>query len=133
MASDKNLATSPAIWQRMFSDIQSASFGLNFDPSHFVWQGMDYLEPMREFREKLFHVHAKDARLDHSRLNRVGLLAHPNEYHTPKLPGLGDVDWSCFFRCCPRCTRARCVSKWKTALNEGPLENRKRALVQSGA
>ena len=46
----KNLATSPAIWRRMFEDIPSPNFGLNFDPSHFVWQQMDYLAPLAEFR-----------------------------------------------------------------------------------
>lgn len=93
----KNLATSPAIWRRMFSDIPSGNFGLNFDPSHFVWQQMDYLSAMREFASKLFHMHAKDARVDASRLNDVGIMAHPNEYHTPKLPGMGDVNWGKFF------------------------------------
>lgn len=93
----KNLAISPAIWRRMFSDIPSEAFGLNFDPSHFVWQQMDYLKPLREFRDKLFHVHAKDARIDRHRLDDVGILAHPLEYHVPKLPGLGDVNWGQFF------------------------------------
>src|SRR5258706_17742 len=92
----KNLATSPAIWRRMFSDIPSDNFGLNFDPSHFVWQRMDYIGVLREFRSKLFHLHAKDARLDQDRLNEVGALAFPNLYHTPKLPGLGDVNWGQF-------------------------------------
>ncbi|MCK6695895.1 MAG: sugar phosphate isomerase/epimerase, partial [Thermoanaerobaculia bacterium] len=64
----KNLATSPAIWRRMFNDIPSNNFGLNFDPSHFVWQQMDYVGVLREFRDKLFHMHAKDARVDWERL-----------------------------------------------------------------
>jgi sugar phosphate isomerase/epimerase len=93
----KNLAISPAIWRRMFADIPSDSFGLNFDPSHFVWQHMDYLKPLREFKDKLFHVHAKDVRIDRHRLDDVGILAHPLEYHVPKLPGLGDVNWGQFF------------------------------------
>jgi sugar phosphate isomerase/epimerase len=93
----KNLARSPAIWRRMFEDIPSANFGLNFDPSHLVWQQMDYLAPIREFKDKLFHVHAKDARLDRHKLDQVGILAFPNEYHTPKLPGMGDVNWGQFF------------------------------------
>lgn len=93
----KNLATSPAIWRRMFTDIPSLSFGLNFDPSHLVWQHMDYLAPLREFKDRLFHVHAKDVRIDRERLNAVGILAHPLQYHTPKLPGLGEVDWGKFF------------------------------------
>lgn len=92
----KNLAVSPAIWRRMFADIPSPSLGLNYDPSHFIWQQMDYVAPIREFADRLFHVHAKDVRLDRHRLNQVGILAHPNEYHTPKLPGLGDVNWGQF-------------------------------------
>ena len=83
----KNLAGSPAIWRRMFNDIPSDNFGLNYDPSHLVFQQMDYL----------FHIHAKDVRVDHEQLNDIGILAHPNEYHSPKLPGMGDVDWGKFF------------------------------------
>lgn len=93
----KNLAITPAIWRRMFTAIPSPSFGLNFDPSHLVWQQIDYLPPLREFSDRIFHVHAKDVRVDQSRLNEVGILAHPLEYHTPKLPGLGDVNWGQFF------------------------------------
>jgi len=89
----KNIATSPVIWRRLFADLGSGHLGLNFDPSHFVWQQMDYLKAVREFRDRIFHVHAKDARLDRHRLDEVGILAHPLEYHTPKLPGLGEVDW----------------------------------------
>lgn len=93
----KNLATSPAIWRRMFSDIPSDNFGLNYDPSHMIWQHMDYLQPMKDFADKLFHIHAKDVRLDRDRLNDVGIMATPNEYHTPKLPGMGEVNWGSFF------------------------------------
>lgn len=93
----KNLATSPAIWTQMFNDIPSGHFGLNFDPSHFVLQHMDYLSAMRNFKDKLFHIHAKDVRIDHHKLNEVGILGYPNQFHTPKLPGMGDVDWGKFF------------------------------------
>ncbi|QDT03901.1 Inosose dehydratase [Rubripirellula lacrimiformis] len=93
----KNLAQSPAIWQRMFNDIPSDHFGLNYDPSHLVFQHMDYLAPMQDFADKLFHVHAKDVRIDRAKLNQVGILAHPNLYHSPKLPGMGEVDWGKFF------------------------------------
>lgn len=92
----KNLAVSPKIWRRMFADIPSMSFGLNYDPSHMVWQQMDYLAPMREFADRIFHVHAKDVRIDRHRLDDVGILATPLEYHTPKLPGLGEIDWGRF-------------------------------------
>ncbi len=92
----KNLAISPAIWDRMFEDIPSPHLGLNFDPSHLVWMQMDYLAPLRDYRERIVHVHAKDVRIDRHKLDRVGILAHPLEYHAPKLPGLGEVDWGKF-------------------------------------
>lgn len=92
----KNLATSPAIWRRMFESIPSDNFGLNYDPSHLVWQQMDYIQPLREFSNKIFHAHAKDVRLDRERLNDVGILAAPLQYHSPKLPGLGEVNWGRF-------------------------------------
>lgn len=128
----KNLATTPAVWQRMFEDIQSDSFGLNFDPSHFVWQQMDYIAPLRDFRHKLFHTHAKDARVDRHRLNQVGILATPLEFHVPKLPGLGNVDWGAFFSTLsdtgyegPVCVEV------EDRAYEGPLHLRKASLVQS--
>jgi sugar phosphate isomerase/epimerase len=93
----KNIATTPAIWRRLFQDLPSSNLGLNYDPSHMVWQQMDYLKPIRDFINHIFHTHAKDVRLDRHRLNEVGIMAHPLEYHTPKLPGLGDVDWGQFF------------------------------------
>lgn len=93
----KNLATTPVIWRRMFEEIPSPNFGLNYDPSHMIWQHMDYLKPIREFADRLVHVHAKDVRVDRHRLDDVGILAHPLQYHSPKLPGMGDVDWGQFF------------------------------------
>ena len=92
----KNLAHAPAVWRRMFEDIPSGQFGLNYDPSHLVWQQMDYLRPLREFAPRIFHVHAKDVRLDRDRLDEVGILAAPLDYHRPKLPGLGEIDWGRF-------------------------------------
>jgi sugar phosphate isomerase/epimerase len=92
----KNLAISPAIWEQMFEIIPSAHFGLNYDPSHMIWQQMDYLKPLLEFKHKLFHIHLKDAKLFKDKLDRVGIMATPLEYHSPKLPGLGDVDWKKF-------------------------------------
>jgi sugar phosphate isomerase/epimerase len=129
----KNLATTPAIWRRMFEDIPSKSFGLNFDPSHFIWQHMDYLAAIREFASRFHHVHAKDARIDHERLNQVGILAHPLEYHTPKLPGLGDVDWGKFVSALTDSGYSGpvCIEVEDRAY-EGPVENRKASLVQSG-
>lgn len=93
----KNLAISPSVWRRMFEAIPNANFGLNYDPSHLVWMHMDYLKPLREFADRIFHVHAKDVRVDRHLLDDVGILATPLQYHSPKLPGLGEVDWGRFF------------------------------------
>jgi sugar phosphate isomerase/epimerase len=92
----KNLATTPVIWRRMFSDIPSANFGLNYDPSHFVLQHMDPLSPLREFKDKLFHLHAKDMTVHAQKLNEVGIFSFPKEWHTPRIPGFGDIDWARF-------------------------------------
>ena len=92
----KNLATTPVIWRRMFSDISSKNFGLNYDPSHFVLQQMDPVSPLREFKDKLFHLHAKDMIVHPERLNEVGIFAVPKEWHTPRIPGFGAIDWSRF-------------------------------------
>jgi sugar phosphate isomerase/epimerase len=129
----KNLAHTPAIWQRMFEEIPSDNFGLNYDPSHMIWQHMDYLKPLRDFRDKLFHVHAKDVRVDKHRLDEVGIMATPLEYHTPKLPGLGDIDWGKFFSVLtdtgydgPVCIEV------EDRAYEASLESRKASVTQSG-
>ena len=92
----KNLMTTPVIWRRAFSDISSKNFGLNYDPSHFILQHMDPLSPLREFKEKLFHLHAKDVRIRCERINDVGIFAYPLEWHQPRIPGYGDIDWAKF-------------------------------------
>lgn len=92
----QNLATTPRIWRQMFELIPSDYFGLNYDPSHFVWQMMDYIRPLYEFKDKIFHVHFKDIKLYPEKLNDVGSMAYPLAYMSPKLPGLGDVNWSKF-------------------------------------
>lgn len=89
----QNLFTTPKLWREMFSIIKSDYFGINYDPSHFIWQHMDYIKPLYEFKDKIFHVHYKDIKLYPDKLNDVGIMAYPLEYMSPKLPGLGDVDW----------------------------------------
>lgn len=93
----KNMAISPAVWEQMFDIIPSATFGLNYDPSHLLWQHMDYVQPIYDFKDRLHHIHLKDAKLYKNKLDRVGILATPLEYHSPKLPGLGDINWRHFF------------------------------------
>jgi len=92
----QNLMTTPEIWQQVFEIIPSSNFGLNFDPSHFVWQMMDYIDPVYEFKDKIFHIHFKDVKVLKNRLSKVGIMAYPLEYMEPKIPGLGDIDWGKF-------------------------------------
>lgn len=89
----QNLFTTPALWEKMFEIIPDDNFGINYDPSHFVWQMMDYIKPIYEFKDRIFHVHIKDIKLYQDRLDRVGTMAYPLDYMSPKLPGLGDVRW----------------------------------------
>lgn len=89
----QNLMTTPAIWRKAFELIPSDFFGLNYDPSHFVWQQIDYIKPLYEFKDKIFHVHYKDIKVYPDKLNDVGIMAYPLDFMSPKLPGLGDVDW----------------------------------------
>ena len=92
----QNLMTSPRNWEEIFKILPSKYFGINYDPSHFVWQMIDYIKPIYQFKDKIFHVHYKDIKLFPDKLDKVGIMAYPLEYMSPKLPGLGDVNWSKF-------------------------------------
>lgn len=92
----QNLMTSPANWRRVFEILPDENFGINYDPSHCVWQQIDYLRPLYEFKDRIFHVHFKDIKVLPDKLADVGVMAAPLEYMEPKLPGLGDIDWGAF-------------------------------------
>lgn len=89
----QNLMTTPANWRKVFEILPSENLGINYDPSHFVWQMIDYVKPIYEFKDKIFHVHYKDIKVYRDRLNDCGIMAYPLDFMSPKLPGLGDVDW----------------------------------------
>jgi sugar phosphate isomerase/epimerase len=93
----KNLAITPAIWDKLFNIIPSENFGLNYDPSHLIWMRMNEIQPIYDFKERLHHIHLKDVKVHKDKLDRVGIMAYPLEYYTPKIPGMGDVDWRSFF------------------------------------
>jgi sugar phosphate isomerase/epimerase len=126
----RNLAVSPALWNAIFAAIPSPRLGLNFDPSHLVWQHIDYVRCVREFGPRIVHVHAKDTRIDHDRLHATGILGLG--WHTAKLPGLGDVDWGPLFSALtdvgyqgPVCIEV------EDRAYEGSLQDRQLALRQS--
>jgi sugar phosphate isomerase/epimerase len=91
-----NLAWSPAIWDEMFSAIPDENFGLNIDPSHLVWLMIDYERAVYDFGDRIFHAHAKDLEVRRDGLYRHGTLSSGLGWQVPRLPGLGEVDWSRF-------------------------------------
>ncbi len=92
----KNLATTPAIWSRLWEILPDENFGLNLDPSHLVWQMIDYERVVREFSSRIFHVHAKDLMIDREGLYQNGILSQGMGWQVPRLPGLGDMNWQRF-------------------------------------
>jgi sugar phosphate isomerase/epimerase len=80
-----------AHWQRVFEVVPAPNLGLNFDPSHLLWQGIDYLEAVERFKDRIFHTHAKDTEIKQHMLRWVGNQS-PGwwRYCTP---GYGEIDW----------------------------------------
>lgn len=91
-----NLATTPATLRKMWEIIPDENFGLNLDPSHLIWQMIDPQRVVREFRDRIFHVHAKDLRIDWEGLYNHGTASLGMGWQVPVLPGFGDVDWAKF-------------------------------------
>jgi sugar phosphate isomerase/epimerase len=91
-----NLAASPAVWDDMFEAIPSESFGLNLDPSHLVWQMIDYNRVVYDYADRIFHVHAKDMEVRQDGLYRHGVMSLGMGWQVPRLPGLGEVHWDRF-------------------------------------
>jgi sugar phosphate isomerase/epimerase len=91
-----NLASSPAIWKKMWEIIPDDNFGLNLDPSHLILQMIDYERVVYEFADKIFHVHAKDLQIDREGLYQNGVLSQGMGWQIPRLPGLGDINWGRF-------------------------------------
>ncbi len=91
-----NLASTPAIWRKMWEIIPDENFGLNLDPSHLILQMIDYERVVHEFSSRIFHVHAKDLHIDREGLYNNGVLSQGMGWQVPRLPGLGDMDWAKF-------------------------------------
>ena len=126
----KNVASSPAVWRKLFEMYPDGTLGLNFDPSHMVSQFIDCPRALREFGRHIVHVHAKDERIDRDRLYDVGV--HGLGWHRPKLPGLGDVNWGDFFAALTDTGyRGPVCIEVEDRAYERSLDDRKRALRQS--
>lgn len=89
-----NIAYSPKIWRRIFN---AWDVGMNYDPSHLVWQMIDNARFIREFGPKMVHVHAKDLMIDRDGLYENGIMSLGIGWQVPRMPGLGDIDWAGVF------------------------------------
>lgn len=129
----KNIAYSPKIWRRLFKEFEGFELGLNYDPSHLVWMQMDHEKPWGEFQAKMFHAHAKDVSVNRDKLDDVGTMANPLEYHDPRIPGRGDINWQSYINVMKEADfdGALCIEV-EDADYEGSLELRKQSLIDSG-
>ena len=95
-----NLMYAPAIWRDVFGALDrtddAATLGLNLDPSHLVWQMIDYERVVREFGPRIYHVHAKDMEIDRDGLYDRGVMSAGVGWQVPRLPGLGEIRWDRF-------------------------------------
>ena len=91
-----NIAYSPIVWRRIL-ETWGGDVGMNFDPSHLVWQMIDQERFIAEFGPHILHAHAKDLMIDRNALYERGILSSGIGWQIPRMPGLGEVDWRVFF------------------------------------
>jgi len=91
-----NIAYSPHVWRRIL-EAWGGDVGMNFDPSHLVWQMIDQARFIREFGPHMLHAHAKDLMIDRDGLYERGIMSAGMGWQIPRMPGLGEVDWSTIF------------------------------------
>ncbi len=127
-----NLACTPAIWREMFRRIPSKALGLNYDPSHPYLIGASYIKPVYEFKDRIYHVHFKDIKIYPERVDEYGFFSYPTLWHSPKLPGLGGVDFGAFVSALNdiRYTGYACIEVEDKAY-EGSVEDVRKGIEQS--
>ena len=93
------LAITPELWDGMFNAVPSPALGLCYDPSHLYWLGIEYIQPIRDFADRIYHAHAKDTEILLDGRNRYGIYGRqlngtaPASWWRYRLPGYGHVDW----------------------------------------
>lgn len=90
-----NLASTPALWSMIFNEVNSPVMGLEYDPSHLIWQQIDYIQAIKDFKDRIFHMHAKDTLIDAGKLKKCGV--HGAGWWRFTIPGEGNVDWKKVF------------------------------------
>lgn len=89
-----NVAFTPQVWEQMFARVDSPNLGLEFDPSHLVWQGIDWAAQVTRWAKRIYHVHAKDTEIFEDRLAANGFFS--GGWWRYRLPGYGRVNWHKF-------------------------------------
>ena len=127
-----NLACAPYIWREMFQRIPSDYFGLNLDPSHPYLSHSDICKPVYDFADKIFHIHFKDIKIYQDKLDEYGIFAYPTKWHSPKIPGLGGVDFPAFVSALNdiRYSGYACIEVEDKAF-EGSVEDVKKGIEQA--
>lgn len=80
-----------AQFDRMFEVVPHENFGLNFDPSHLMWQGIDYIGAVERYAKRIFHTHAKDTEIRDDKLAYLG--NQMSGWWRYVIPGFGRVKW----------------------------------------
>lgn len=89
-----NLAWGPRNWTEMFNRVPSPALGLEFDPSHLVWQGVDHMQALRDFGKRVYHSHAKDTEMLMNNVRREGILGIHHNCWRYRIPGYGLINWA---------------------------------------
>ena len=101
-----NIGFSPEMWEALFDAVPNACVGLEMDPSHLFWQGIDIPRAIRDFGSRIFAFHAKDCEIDPEGLRKFGILGRQfgaksiwdTGWWRYRLPGLGQIEWKDVFR-----------------------------------
>jgi sugar phosphate isomerase/epimerase len=88
-----NMGGAPDTWDAWFAAVPSPALGIEFDPSHLYWQGIDHIRALREYAGRVYHVHAKDTEMLPERRYRGGVNG---DYFRFRIPGYGEIDWTAF-------------------------------------
>ena len=98
-----NYAYSPELWDALFNEVPDRNFGLNIDPSHLYWLGIDHIRAVRDYADRIFHAHAKDTEILSDggyRYGNPGRQIDPQPWKSGwwryRMPGLGEIDWGRF-------------------------------------
>jgi sugar phosphate isomerase/epimerase len=78
-------------WDRIFEVVPNKNLGLNFDPSHLLWQDIDYIYAVDKFANRIFHTHGKDTEINDMKRRTIGNQG--SGWWRYVIPGLGRVKW----------------------------------------